>query len=452
VDRPAAPDPDDRELTLATPSSSAPPTPVAREPVVHVAARLARLAGWTASILLLVSILGYPVIGVITSYNGIEGSDVAIWFRASVVLGAAFAIALGLIRLPLKTLSFVPPAILLFYLLYSVRLITDAMSGEFPAIGIDALYFYGTCVVPSLAMCVLVKYRDPRRDSELFLAVGGFLCFAIIYMSITGISGDLDAVESQGRLSLGRLNAISIGHVGVTTIIAGLALYFEPGHAARWKLAALPLAGLGLACMIYSGSRGPVVSLVGAIMALLVIRRQWSLLVVVATVSVIVAFNTTSVEGELAERILSIGMDRSSLTRVEVQIFAVQQFLANPLTGSAYVELVTGSYPHNIILDAAMSVGVIGLFCMLWILVSGAIAAVRHMQAGELMLPLLAVQVVLAVQFSGAVVNSAEFWTAFALLLAQWRVRRNAPRPLAAPRAPVPPAVAMPHPEAGSPT
>lgn len=436
---------------MATPSSSAPPTPVAREPHVHVTARLARLAGWTSSILLLVSILGYPVIGVITSYNSVEGSEVAIWFRASVVLGAAFAIALGLIRLPLKTLSFVPSAILLFYLLYSLRLISDALSGEFPAIGIDALYFYGTCVVPSLAMCVLVKYRDPRRDAELFLVLGGFLCFAIIYMSITGISGDLDAVESQGRLSLNRLNAISIGHIGVTTIIAGMALYFEPGHAARWKLAALPLAGLGLACMVYSGSRGPVVSLVGAIMALLVMRRQWILLVVVATVSMIVAFNT-SVEGELAERILSIGMDRSSLVRVEVQIFALQQFLANPLTGSAYVELVTGSYPHNIILDAAMSLGVIGLFCMLWILVSGGIAAVRHMQAGELMLPLLAVQVVLAVQFSGAVVNSAEFWTAFALLLAQWRARRHAHRPLAVARAPAPPAAAMPHPGAGSPT
>jgi hypothetical protein len=452
VDRPAAPDPDDRALILATSSSFPPPTPDARGPVVHVSARLARLAGWTASILLLVSILGYPVIGVITSYNGIEGSEVAIWFRASVVLGAAFAIGLGLIRLPLRTLSFLPSAILLFCLLYSLRLISDAMSGEFPAIGIDALYFYGTCVVPSLAMCVLVKYRDPHRDAELFLAIGGFLCFAIIYMSITGISGDLDAVESQGRLSLGRLNAISIGHVGVTTIIAAMALYFEPGHAAKWKLAALPLAGLGLACMIYSGSRGPVVSLVGAIMALLVIRRQWSLLAVVATVAMIVALNTTTIEGELAERILSIGMDRSSLSRVEVQVFAMQQFVANPLTGSAYVELVTGSYPHNIILDAAMSLGVIGLFVMLWILVSGGIAAVRHMQAGELMLPLLSVQVVLAVQFSGAVVNSAEFWTAFALLLAQWRARRHARRPQAMAPVAIRPVATMPHPEVGSPT
>jgi O-antigen ligase len=418
---------------LATSPSSGPITLDTRETAIHVSAPLARLAGRTSSILLLVSVLGYPVIGVVTSYYSVQGSDVAIGFRAAVVLLAAFGITLGLIRLPVRTLSFLPPVMVLFFLLYSMRLVSDALSGQFPGIGIDALYFYGTCVIPSLAICVLVKYRDPSRDASLFLLVGGFLCSAILLMSVTGITGDLDSADAiQGRLALGRLNPISIGHVGATTIIAGMALYFERGHANRWKLVAVPICALALACMIYSGSRGPVISLVGAVMALLVFRRRWSLLVLVATASVIVALNTIRLEGELLERLLSIGQDGSSLARIEVQSLALEQFLASPLIGSAYVELLTGFYPHNIILEAAMSLGVVGLFLMLVILVTAVLAAIRHTTAGELMLPLLTVQYLLAVQFSGAIVSSAEFWAAFALVLAQWRTRRTVRAPATA--------------------
>lgn len=436
---------------MATYPSSGPIGMDMREPAVLVPARLARLAGRTSSILLLLSILGYPVIGVVTSYYFIESSDVAIAFRALVVLCAAFGILLGLIRLPIRTLSFLPPVILLFYLLYSMRLVADALTGQFPGIGIDALYFYGTCVIPSLAMCVLVKYRDPSRDAPLFLVVGGFLCTAILIMSLTGITGNLSSPEAlQGRLALGKLNPITIGHSGVTTIIAGIALYFERGQSNKLKLAAIPICAIAVACIIYAASRGPVVSLVGAIMALLVFQRRWSLLVLVATASMIVAFNTIRFEGALFERLLSVGVDMSSMERIHMQALALQQFLASPLTGSAYVELVSGYYPHNIILDAAMSLGVIGLFLMLWILVSGGIAAVKHMAAGELMLPLLAVQYVLAVQFSGAVVNSAEFWTAFALLLAQWRTRRPSRRPSPASPAMPRPARMRHDPEAGS--
>lgn len=395
---------------------------------------LARLAGQTSTNLLLLSVLGYPVIGVVTSYYTVESSDFAIYFRASVVLYAAFAITLGLTTLPKRTLSFFPPAVTTFVILYSVRIIADAMSGQFPGIGTDSLYFYGTCVIPPMAMCVLVRYRDAKRDAPLFLILGGVICAAILFMSLTGITGIYDPRnEIQGRLTLGRLNPISIGHVGATTVIAAIALFFERGHTLRLRWLALPIAGLALSCMVLAASRGPVVSLVGAIMALLVFLRRWGLLAMLAVVALIAAINTSNFQGELLQRLLAIGVDGSSMARLDIQSLALDQFLAHPITGSAYVELITGFYPHNIILDAAMSLGVVGLALMLYILTTAVVATARHMRSGEMMLPLLTVQYLLAVQFSGAIVNSAEFWAAFALILAQWRTRQKAPPPAAGP-------------------
>jgi hypothetical protein len=412
-----------------------PPGPYAG--AVPVQASLARLCGITVSILLLLSVLGYPVVGVGGSLYFIENRDFAIAFRVGVLAYAAYGMGLALTQLPAQTMRFLPPAVTAFFILYSIRLIADNFTGLYPDLGQTALYFYGTCVIPAIAVCMLSAFRDPRRDARLFLVLGAALCAAILLTSLAGITGVVDpAEEMQGRLNLARLNAISIGHIGVTTVLAGVALYFEPGHPRWLRWLILPACGVAIACLIYSGSRGPFVSLVGALMAVLVFQRRWKLLGAVVVAAAIWAIQATSFEGALVDRLLALGSDQSSLVRLDLQYLAFAEFLDNPVTGSAYVETISGFYPHNLLLESAMALGVVGFGLMAWIMVRAGITAIRRMNEGELMLPLLVFQYLLAVLFSGAITSSNEFWICVALILADSRRQRMASAPAPAiPRA-----------------
>lgn len=404
---------------------------------MRIPAKLARRCARTVSILLLLSVLGYPIVGVGGSLAVVEGRNFAVAFRLIVLAYSAYAIVLGLTQLPTRTLKFLPPSIALFIVLYTIRLIADWFTGQFPDIGEAALYFYGTSVFPAIGICVMALYRDPRRDAPLFFVLGGLLCLVIVLKSLGDTSATDLAQEAQGRLSLARLNPISIGHVGVTTVLAAIAIYFEPGHARWLKALIVPVVAAAIMCLISSGSRGPLVSLLAGVIAVLVLQGRWRLLFILGIASVAWAIHITNLQGGFVERIMAVGSDQSSSIRLQIQGLALDEFLASPITGSAYVETLLGYYPHNLILESAMALGIPGLAVMLWMTIRSGIVAIRRTYEGELMLPLLVIQYLVAVQFSGAAPTSAEFWTCVGLLLAD-TARRRARAQLPLPASPGP--------------
>lgn len=414
----------------------APPRPVGGN-FVLIPAGLTRFLGIVVSLLLLLSVLGYPMVGVGGSLYLVESRDFAIGFRAFVLLLSAGMIGVALARVPTGVLRFLPVPMAVLVLIYTIRLIADGMSGQFPEISEVSLYFFGTCVIPALAIAVLAPFHSPHRDAPMFLVAGAILCVFILITSQAEFGATVDAAQiGEGRLNLTRLNPISIGHVGVTTLVAVLAVYFEPGHARWLKLLLIPAAAVALIAVFAAGSRGPLVSLVGVIGALLVFQRRWRLLVFITIAAAIWAMQTTGTENTLLDRIMSVGSDQSSTIRLDLQALAFEQFLGNPILGSAYVELVTGYNPHNIILEAAMALGLVGLGLVLWLCFRTGIVAIRRTYDNQLMLPLLMIQYLLAVQFSGSLSASNEFWVCAALLLTASRRRAKAGQ--APPNAPAP--------------
>ena len=49
------------------------------------------------------------------------------------------------------------------------------------------------------------------------------------------------------------------------------------------------------------------------------------------------------------------GQDRSSYERLDVMRLSIDEAIANPLLGYAYIEPVTGIYPHNLLVESALA-------------------------------------------------------------------------------------------------
>jgi O-antigen ligase len=102
-------------------------------------------------------------------------------------------------------------------------------------------------------------------------------------------------------------------------------------------------------------------------------------------------------------RIVSLPEDETVMQRLYLGRLAWQEFLENPLFGSGFSLPVTGEYPHNIILETGMAMGVFGLALFLFLIATGlrqAFLAIRG--NGDGFMASLFVYDLVASQFSGS--------------------------------------------------
>jgi O-antigen ligase len=224
-------------------------------------------------------------------------------------------------------------------------------------------------------------------------------------------------LELGPRLSFLGENPIWIARVAVLGTIACLFLF------ATWRvrvLAALPL----LALVIFTGSRGPVLSLLAGGLAFIVLKSRRPA-VPLTGFAVLVVATLLLAPISVADPVLGGGSERlaSISVRLDMWEVAFDVWLANPLigVGEAIDPRLLGGlvYPHNSILDLLARSGLIGFVLVL----VAAVSAVRRPAARPLQVAL-----VTAVSFSltsGSVWGNWEMWTLLALTFSS----RHDPRP-----------------------
>jgi O-antigen ligase len=192
-------------------------------------------------------------------------------------------------------------------------------------------------------------------------------------------------------------------------------------------MAAFPALAVAL---IAAGSRGPVLAFFVGLLALLALaaasgRARTRLTRVAAVVLGAVVLVPFIVPGSTVGRALSAifggatGLSTSGRSGLWAQ--AISNFSARPLSGigtGGFGGLGTGElYPHNILLEAAVELGVVGLVIVAWLIVASLrrmIAAWRtavgtdRLEASMLMALFMAALV--NALFSGAVQDNRELW------------------------------------------
>lgn len=376
---------------------------------------------WTISLLL----LGYPLLGTLVAFTSLSSLVASVPVRVLVLM---LSISL-ILRTPRAVWASTGTwLIFLFWAIYLVRLMWDWW---FVGIPVASEFMLNLIVfsIPTAIAFMQAPVIDERKLSVQLLTLGMVTCLLAIIAYYTDLAAGRSTTEmAEGRLFLETVNPITFGHVGVTTLLGALSMTRYCTRKIEWLLLG-SVAILGCVVIQLSGSRGPLLSLVVCIVAAVFFRKQyrWVLLPLLMFASLFMLGNL-SIESEslLVSRVNSSVSTDNQEIRVQMMAGALQQFYDSPWVGSAIIEQQFDDYPHNMFIEAAMAVGLAGLLLLIFISLRAVRRVFRALRQGNLLVPLLALQMLTAAQVSGSISQSASMWMFLALFAgAAVRQRRH---------------------------
>ena len=323
-------------------------------------------------------------------------------------------------------------AFLVFWGLYIGRVLVDVVYSpiELRIPRYEYLLFsVGGALLPALALSTKISRSTFERVFEwvfVAAAVVGLTNSFAVQEAIS--SGDLTRVQTTA------LNPISLSNVGASMVILASYGTFRPEMLPqRWKRMLIPVMfGGGLGYMLLGTARGPFVALLCVFGALFLIRgttigrkvkRSLLLGALIAAAGTAAFWYFGDVIQEFVLRFMWVRdvADSSTQTRVQLWTRAWSQFMENPLTGSAIVERVRVLYPHNLIIESFMAIGIFGGLLCMGIVVMSALSALRVLRAypERAWVALLFIQYLVGAMFSGSIWSSGIMWGLMAATVAQ---------------------------------
>jgi len=127
-----------------------------------------------------------------------------------------------------------------------------------------------------------------------------------------------------------------------------------------------------------------------------------------------IVFSDTFVEQNPLQHFQVVGSDEddSSVTRLQLFTGGIKQFMDNPIFGDHIEERSLGFYPHNILIESLMSMGILGGLLIVGIIILSlrAVFVCLKRQGYELAIALLYVQSLVSAMVSGSIYTNSMFW------------------------------------------
>lgn len=361
-------------------------------------------------LVLALAMFGYPLVGNVVSLLEIDGRALSVPFRLFVLcLSLLLLVSCRYIRIT-RARRF----LFLIWLAYALRLTYDLMVARLEGADYALQFFLVACVLPAFALLAADDFQQDRFAKLAFaIAVTG--CAATVVGSWLGRFGETDLTQTTGRLSTLALNPVSLGHLAVSAVLCGFVLWRRAGTGILLRASILAGCLVAMYCLVMTGSKGPALALVICVTAWAA-ARGFLLKILIVGIPLVVLILLSPVS-PLADRLAGLGEDPSTLERVVLLRDTFRQVADSPLLGSAFVELNSGLYPHNMLLDAALAFGIPLALGFTWLVAIGAIRAWGTLRTPEDLLGLLFVQTLVGGLVSGALFGATGFWCLLALLL-----------------------------------
>lgn len=352
------------------------------------------------SLLVALSVVGYPLAGVVGIVMGYDSRTTSIPFRLLVDLIAAATLFVVLLRKDRVQLSIPLLALMVVYLM---RLVWDLQVGRFPTVKTDLTFFLATAAIPALAAGIAAgHWRDQLVARMVFyiaLAAGA----SILFLEMIGFYAVAELTEETGRLTAEAVNPITWGQLGASLVMAGLVLWFRSGFWGKVQIAVG--CGVGFWLMVIANSRSPFISLGLAIGCFLVATRRWRLAFALVFAGLVAVFGGDVLDHLQGSRLITV-QDASSMGRLVVMRSAWADFMSHPFTGAGYLDSAYAAYPHNILIESGMALGAAGFLVVLYLLVISARRSFRAIRGGDIMLAFLFWQAFALAMLSGALFGS----------------------------------------------
>lgn len=352
------------------------------------------------------SLFGYPVVGSVISMLQIDSRSLSVPFRIGVGLFSVYVILTSR-RLKVDRLHHV---MLFIWVLYIVRLLHDWLIPNLEGADYALQFFIVSSVLPGFALMKARVYQWRTFAVIAFMVA----CAGALIGLFAGFFGGSDVQEGgvTGRLSLSALNPVSLGNQATNAILCGLVLW--RGAATRYRLILACSFALLLLCLVLTGSKGPVLQLLLCV-GLWALRRGWALRMALLALPLLM-WLTLSTENPLAARLAESSEDTSTLDRVEMITDSLNQIEGSPLIGSAFVELNSGYYPHNVFVEAGLAFGVPVALVFAGMIFVGAYKAWKTLKTDYDLLGMLFFQGLLDAAVAGSLYGMTQLWVILAML------------------------------------
>jgi O-antigen ligase len=356
------------------------------------------VVAWTVAL----TFVGYPLVGLAAAYLSILDDRLAFAFRIGVAALALVVFCGNSLRYGVK----LPNAgLTLFMVLYTSRLIWDTGRASQPDADQILVLYAALVAIPLIA---LVVPRAPWRVANIITCCFWITSASVVLILVLHTAGFsvTPGRETAYRLSFERLNPITVGHTASLSLLSVLIGW--PHWRSRWKPATLLVVPVSVLVLFLAASRGPLLALIVSTVLYCMSQRYWSVLPVIGLGALLVIASSNTIDGEsLFERlrlVTELRADETAMARLELGQVAWREFLENPLFGSGFSLPVTGSYPHNIILESGMAMGVVGLTLLLSLIGWSLWKSIAAMTAerGDAFTASLFIYDLVSSQFSGA--------------------------------------------------
>lgn len=366
-------------------------------------------------LLISLGILGFQMISSLPETFGVDSRLVSVPYRAFYLIVCIFTV------IHFKWHKKVPKTLLpviAFIFLYALRSIYDSIF-RYHEVKDGLIEFWLFAFVmgffPMLPLLFKLNLNTINR-SKLFLFI------ISIVVNILGFKNNYGAFSEEkiGARFLGNevLNQISYGQTGVVLVILCLSYFYS--FQKLGKIGLVPLIGLGLINVALAGSRGPMIELALAIICFIVVNFKQ-----IGIVNLSIAFfffiglgiyfgDYLMFFNTILDRLQDTNFNQGSGSEERYYLFneAWDQFVSNPIFGYKGI----GAYPHNLILEAFMALGVVGGFLMIYIIfisVRNCLGLIKVEATNWIALIFL--MHLVGTFISGSIWNSFEFWSLLAL-------------------------------------
>ena len=380
-------------------------------------------------------LIGYPFCAVASTLLPSLGSYPAYILRGFILLISSILIGAGLLNGKIRPASL---WLVFFIMIYSLRLGYDIGAYGSQILSEVVLFFVILVIIPVIA--AILTPHTPFNTTLLTKLISIFSTLLVVTLFLMWLSGyaynPWEGLLETTRFALEGLNPISVGYYSSICIISCSLLVMDKKISSLLKFIAIIGIFLGLVVLLLANSRGPIVALI--IMLLFISRKQttnsikiW--LVYLFGVSLIVFF--TDLLTPILDRIIPTfagDFDLSALGRLDYQFAAIEIFLENLLIGGAALipEGNLGAHPHNLLLEVAMSLGLVGLsvFCFCCFIAFRRITDIYYYS--KPLLPALFIGAAVMTMFSGSIATSGAFFFILAGVLSSKRSHRKLDRKL----------------------
>jgi O-antigen ligase len=398
----------------------------------------ARRSMFNPQIFLAISIVGLPFAVLAAGVLSIASRSVTIPYWG-IILVLSITIIKGNFRKCIQILSTnLGKIYLLFWGIYLLRIVYDCTTiGDILEYTMSEyiLRAIGMCLIPSIAVFTYLSKQNSTSSSlgYVFLRTLGILLFCILLFNREYLNIHNLRTEAANEISVANMSPLVLGYLSSLGIILSI---FYIIHQVKTLKRFVPaniliitlILSLSVYSLIFGASRGSVLSaLLGVfVLAVSLIKRAriWESVLLLLGFSVIMAFQKiVTGSGILQTRIIgtldAIQMGGNKASRFELWDNGWNQFLDSPLFGSSFVDLNTGTYPHNIIIEAYMATGFIGgtIFVMLCIIGVHRAYILVSRKSDYGWVALLYINYLVAGCFSFALYEIYPFWYSLAAVL-----------------------------------